>query len=428
MNRIVTPLALLALAAAFTWVATGGKNPWAKPPAHGADWCEAHQVELSKCEVCNLKLRRGGTFTTPLREPKEGECPNTLVMVTLAPGAAEAVGLATHEVQARPVAETIRANAETAYVPTLWARVAPRIPGVIREVKVLLGDEVEAGAALAVMESTDFANAKSDYLQALAVLDLRQKTYDQEQSLFDKRISSGRDLLNAKTALEEARLASRRAEQALSGLGLSPERVKAVAESQDTSPLMEIPAPFAGAVVLAGAVVGQLVSPEAPVFEVANVERLWVSADVYEADLTRVEKGQKVVFTVEGLPGKRFTGRVVAIGGQVDDRTRTVPVHAEVKNTDGLLRGRMFGRAEISVKAAEPKMLVPKEAVQNDGDCSLVFLKTGAEKYQARKVELGVVYESGYEVTAGLVPGDVVVTTGAFLLKTEVMKGQMGAG
>ena len=73
----------------------------------------------------------------------------------------------------------------------------------------------------------------------------------------------------------------------------------------------------------------------------------------------RVAKGQKVVFTVEGMPGRRFAGRVVAIGGRVNDRTRTVPVHAEVKNTDGLLRAQMFGQAEITVNPPQPKLSKP---------------------------------------------------------------------
>jgi cobalt-zinc-cadmium efflux system membrane fusion protein len=158
------------------------------------------------------------------------------------------------------------------------------------------------------------------------------------------------------------------------------------------------------------------------------MDRLWISIDVYEVDAPKITKEQRVMFTVEGLPGQKFPGKVVAIAGEVNDRTRTVMVIAEVKNVQGLLRARMFGRAEITVKAAEPTLLVPKEAVQNDGDCNLVFVAPAPGIFQARKVQLGRVFEGGFEILGGIAPGDRIVTTGSFLLKTEVLRGQMGAG
>ena len=118
----------------------------------------------------------------------------------------------------------------------------------------------------------------------------------------------------------------------------------------------------------------------------------------------------------------------MAIGGEVDDRTRTVPVFVEVKNSRRLLRSRMFGQAEIVVKRPEPTLLVPNAAVQSDGDCNLVFVSPGKDVFQARAIEVGAVYQGGYEVLSGLAEGERVVTTGSFLLKTEVLRGQMGAG
>jgi cobalt-zinc-cadmium efflux system membrane fusion protein len=103
-------------------------------------------------------------------------------------------------------------------------------------------------------------------------------------------------------------------------------------------------------------------------------------------------------------------------------------VIADVKNLDSLLRARMFGKAEISVKPPEPKLLVPKDAVQNAGDCNLVFVSTSKDVFQARKVHLGAAYEGGYEIAGGLAAGEKIVTKGSFLLKTEVLRGQMGAG
>ena len=424
----LTLVVFVLLIGLFAFAANDWKIPGARKPTHGSDWCEAHGTALSTCEKCNPKLSRGGTYTLREREPKEGECPNTLVRIHLGPGVAESVKLAMTPAELRPVAETLRANAETLYPPSRYSRVAPRIPGVIREVKAILGQDVDAGAVLALLESPDFGQAKSDYLQSLAILNLRQKTHEQEKSLFEKKITAGRELLQSTTALEESRLAVQRAAQKLSALGLSAEQVKELAEKQDTSALLEVKAPFAGRVVEASAVPGEMSAPEKPLFSVAAIERLWIAIDVYDTDIAKVEKDQRVFFVVEGLPGKRFPGKVVATGGEVDDRTRTVRVFADVKNVDGLLRAKMFGRAEISVKPPESKLLVPKEAVQNDGDCYLVFASPTPDVFQARKVQIGTVYEGGYEIAGGLASGEKVVTQGSFLLKTEVLRGQMGAG
>ncbi len=427
-QNLLSGAVFLVLIGLFAFAANDWKAPWAKAPVHGADWCSAHNVELSKCEVCNIRLARGGTFSIREREPKEGECENTVVRVTLAPGVAQQVGIEFVEVQSKSITETIRANAETQYVPSRISRVAPRSPGVVREVKAALGQEVEAGAALAVLESAEFGEAKSLLLQAIGVVELRQKTWEQEKDLAEKKITAGREALQARTEWEEAKLAKQRAEQKLLSLGLTPAQVAEGAAKGDVSPLIEIVAPFKGTVVEASAVVGEMAGPDKPLYAVAAMERMWAAIDVVETDLPKVEKDQRVAFTVEGLPGQRFIGKVTAIGGEVDDRTRTVKVYADVKNTQGLLRAKMFGRAEITVKPAEPKLLVPKAAVQNDGDCNLVFVSPTKDVFQARKIEVGTVYENGFEVVGGLAAGEKVVTTGSFLLKTEVLRGQMGAG
>jgi len=428
VRGLLTTAVFVALGGAFLYVANDGRWPWQAEPQHGEDWCEAHGVPLSTCEQCNVELRRGGTFSVSDREPKEGECPNTCVRITLAEGAAEEVGLRFHAVDLQSVSERIRANAETRYPPARYARVAPRIGGIIRQVKVIFGQEVRVGDVLATVESAPLAKAKASYLEALALLELREKTHQQEQELFEKKISAGRDLLEAKAALEEAKLAVRRASQELATLGLSSDAIAAVVSDENTSPLLEVVAPFPGTVVETSAVIGEQAVPERPIFAVADMERLWATLDIYEPDLAKIEPGQRVFFRVEGLPGTRFPGKVLAVGGAVDEHTRTVPVHAEIKNVRGLLRAHMFGSAEIIVKPAEPKLLVPKEAVQNDGDCNLVFVSPLENVFKARAVELGAAYENGYEVRGGLARGERVVTVGSFLLKTEVLRGQIGAG
>lgn len=432
LRRIVHGLFTLAVFAglglAFYVVGHDGRLPWQPPPQHGEDWCKTHGVPLSEDVVCNPKLARGGTMILREREPQEGECPNTLVRITLPGEVAQRAGITLEAVEMRPVAETIRAPGETDYVPSSHARIAPRAAGTIREVRVGVGDTVESGQVLAVVDSQDVGAAVAELRQASAVVGLREKTHAQEQELADRKVGTGRDLLEASTALEEARLAVRAARQKLALLGFTAEDVDRLAASAEPASRLEVRAPFAGLVLDVGGVLGEAAGPDRMLLELADVSRMRVAVDLYETDLAKVEKDQKVTFVVDGLPGQRFVGRVVAVSGAVDERTRTLKVFADLKNTKNLLRAHMFGRADIQVKPAEPKLLVPREAVQTDGDCYFVFTSPNTNVFRTRQVDLGTAFQGGFELLGGLAVGDRVVTTGSFMLKTEVLRGEMGAG
>lgn len=432
LSKIISGLFTLAIFAglglAFHAVGHDGRLPWQPPPEHGEDWCETHGVPLSEDVVCNPKLARGGTIILREREPEEGECPNTLVRITLPPEVTKRAGIAFEPVEMRPVAETLRAPAETVYVPSAHARVAPRGSGVVREVRVGVGDTVEASQVLAVIDSQEVGAALGELRQALAVAALRQKTFEQETALLEKKVGTGRDLMEAESALAEARLAVSAVRQRLVLLGFAAEEIDRLAATTEAASQLEVRAPFAGTILAVDAVLGDVVSAERTLFELADLAKMRIQIDVYEADLPKIEKDQRVTFLLEGLPGQRFPGKVVAVGGAVDERTRTLQVLADVKNPQGLLRAHMFGRAEVQVKPAAPKLLVPREAVQTDGDCFFVFLSPTANVFRTRQVELGTPFQGGFEVKGGLVAGDKVVTVGSFMLKTEVLRGEMGAG
>lgn len=391
-DAVTTAVVLAALAALFGWAAWEPDEPDVQEPA----------------------ANEGPTVIQD-REPAEGECPNTCKRISLPTGVAEAAGLELVTTEMRPLSEILEANAETRFPPDKYVRVAPRLPGVIREVKAVIGRSVAAGDVLAVIESAEFGRLHAERQAAAAVLELRQKTFDREKELFESRATSQRAFLEAETALAEAKLEFDRADQALRAVG-------------DGAPMLSLVAPIDGVVAEATAVVGEMASTERALFCVADLSRLWISIDVYESDLARVAPDARVTFTVDGLPGVKFPGRVIAVGAEVDDRTRTVRVHADVKNVRGLLRANMFGRAAIRVEEAEPRLVLPREALQNDGDCWLVFVSPVPNIYQARKVEPGLPIGAGIEIAGGLAAGERVVTTGSFLLKTEVLRGQIGAG
>src|SRR5690606_35844426 len=166
--------------------------------------------------------------------------------------------------------------------------------------------------------------------------------------------------------------------------------------------------PFAGVVVELDAVIGQLADPSTALVAVADTSRVWLLADVEQGEISAVATGQPVLLTLDDVPGETYAGRVAWISTQVDPRTRTVKVRAELDNSAGTLRAGMFGRARIVTRDGEEAVLVPKAAVQWEGCCNVAFVQRSATEFVPRKLQLG--YDTGehYEVLAGLDAGERV--------------------
>ncbi|MBT8486202.1 MAG: efflux RND transporter periplasmic adaptor subunit, partial [Phycisphaerae bacterium] len=326
------------------------------------------------------------------------------------------------------VPEVVTCNADVAFNGGRYAHLASRAPGIITEVRVDLGATVDAGEVLAVVDSSDIGSAKAAFLQARSLVDLWEKTHAREQSLFEQNVGTERDVLEAETRLVESRVQLGNARQRLQNLGLSERDLEVVAETNDTSSMLPLRAAFPGIVVERHAVPGEVVTTARSLFAVADTQTMWVMLDVYETDVARLERGQRVTMRVDAMPDRTFTGELTWISAEVDRRTRTIQARAEVENPDGLLRANMFGRAEITVRTIEEAVLVPASAVQWDGCCNVVFVRHTDTIYQPYKVTLGYKQGERFVVEDGVPAGEAVVTQGSFLLKTEILKGNIGAG
>lgn len=141
-----------------------------------------------------------------------------------------------------------------------------------------------------------------------------------------------------------------------------------------------------------------------------------------------VALGQRVLAQLPALAGETFTGEIAWIAASVDPTTRTLKARANLENDGGMLKAHMFGKANIVAADAKPSMLVPRESVQWDGCCNLVFVRQTDSAFQPFKVRLGADLGERVVVLEGLREGDEVVTSGAFLLRTQLLKDSIGAG
>jgi cobalt-zinc-cadmium efflux system membrane fusion protein len=414
------------------------------------DWCAEHDAPESLCPICSPdeatgrksdgaterrsdEATQGGAAPAASmprsQRPPADDCETGHQLVRLAsPAIAQRAGLVLVELTRRPVAITIAGPAEVQYDGNRYARLGSRVPGVVREVRRDLGDIVAAGDTLAVIESAELAAAKADYLQACAGVELYERSAARERGLHERGASTEHDLLEVEAKLAEARVAQLRAAARLRTLGLTDADVERVVATRDMHALLPLAAPFAGVLVEREAVIGEAVETARPLFALADTARMWAIIDLAERDAARVEPGQAVRLTADALPDAAFDGHVTWVSTNIDPKTRTLKVRAEFDNAAGRLRAHMFGRAEIEVRAATDMLLVPRAAVQWDGCCNIVFVRRAAEEFEPRKVQLGAPLGDEFEVLHGVAAGDTVVTTGSFLLKSELLKGELGAG
>jgi len=302
----------------------------------------------------------------------------------------------------------------------------------VRECPRLVGDEVEAGDVVARVDAPDLGEAKAALRRAAALVAHREKMWAFQQELLEGKAASRREVLAAEADLVEARIEREALRRRLRAIGVAEAALAGVESGADLGSTIEIVAPFAGVVVARRAALGEVAEAGHALLVVADGARMLVAIDLLEGDWPLVEADARMTFAPAGLEGEVLRGRLISRGAALDPQTRTVRALAEVKNVRGgrrILAPGMFGRVEIALDdGAAEALVVPREAVQWEGCHHVVFVEVRAGLYQTRAVELGLETGGLREVRSGLVAGERVVTTGAYLLKTEILKGSIGAG
>ncbi|MCZ6698732.1 MAG: efflux RND transporter periplasmic adaptor subunit [Planctomycetota bacterium] len=414
------------------------------------DWCEGHGLPETQCTVCNPGVEARwakldpeyagadagdsggvalvGDLPRNQRSPSVSCSTNSLQVRFATSEIAKKAGLKYTLVERRQVTATLECNAEIAFDGNRYARISSRVAGVVHTVNKDLGDRVETGEVMAVVDSSELSAAWAELLQTRALLEWAHTNHERIHGLVEQGIATEQDDMEAEAKLEADRVATAKARQALRSLGLTDAQIEAPEEPGGTHSLLPVTAPFAGIVIDRLAVMGEAINAYQPLFTIADTSTMWAMLDVYDADLFKVRVGQQILFDVAGLAGERFAGPITWISARVDPTTRTLKARAELDNPNGLLRANMFGRAVVTIRDSELMVVVPKSAVQWEGCCNVVFVRKSDQLFLPRKVRLGYSTDDYYEVLEGVNPGDEIVTQGSFLLKTEILKGSIGQG
>jgi membrane fusion protein, heavy metal efflux system len=306
--------------------------------------------------------------------------------------------------------------------PNRVSKVLLPVTGRITDVLVRFGDAVRKDQILCMIESPEAENAVSAYLQAEgsiaqanSSLLKAQSDLDRVQDLFKGDAIAKKEVLAAETAVIQAKTSQKlaldsrdQAKSRLDLLGLKPGTFRQK---------IAIRAPLAGKITEMTAVAGEFRNDlSAPLFTIADLSTVWVSADVPESAIRFVKVGERFDVVLSAFPQEVLHSKVARMADSVDPETRTIEVWAELSNPVGRFRPSMFGEVR-HIESLHSVVALPPSAIIQTDQRSIVFVETAKGKFRQTEIQAGKRSGGLIPVLSGIQPGDRVVTAGAMLLR-----------
>lgn len=497
-------LVLLAFAGLFAF---GHYTDWKMPKFTAltgqsepvaADWCDEHGVPESICVECNESLmpktpdfgwcskhgihncvldhpelaqlnetpaissedhtRAELAISMPLSRENNSGCMTYLKRIQFASVDAVAqAGVDVELVERRPIEQTVSGSGEILYDPTRTASFASRAPGSVWRVEKNVGDRVEEGEILALVEAEQVGDLKTSLIRALAEQSLQRQNV--ERLKIAKAAVAGVRLLEADADLAKAEaevlsiaqsmenlglspdiqslahLSEREAFEQLRFLGIPPTLRSSVKTQVSSANFLPVRSSISGVIVERNVTQGEVVDTHRPLFRIADTSQMWLMIEVPLEDVEQVEVGQKVHFQADGI-ASQILGQVDWISTGADSQTRMVKVRAVLPNPNGRLRDKTYGIGDIVLRAEDNAITVPAESAHYEGCCRIVFVRDkhyfdspeSPKVFHVRSVRLGASQDGYTEIVAGVLPGEVVATRGSDVLRAQLLKNGLGAG
>jgi len=336
---------------------------------------------------------------------------------------------------------TVKSNGRLELPPQNKASVSSLLEGRVSKIYVLEGDHVQKGQALANVEHPAYIDVQQQYLEAKSELEFAQRDYTRKQDLATDSVSSAKSLQQAEAAYRSLKAQVNGLESKLVMLGTDLNAL----EVGNFSRAMTIRAPIRGYVKSIDVNMGMSIAANQSLFEIVDNEHIHIDLRVYESDINKIEKEQRVMFSLTSNPDSVFQGSVFAVGRAFEDDPKAMIVHAEIDNAAGDLLPGMYVDARI-ITDNKSVMALPNDAIVSDGGLDYIFVlkpqetHTHAEgeehdhdnEFVFRKIEVNTgAKDIGFTEVVPVynLPENVqIVTSGAFYLLAEMKKGEGGHG
>jgi Cu(I)/Ag(I) efflux system membrane fusion protein len=349
---------------------------------------------LSLLFGCENPVSRAATETSSSAVPQLVHQPDGQEWMVI--DLSQIAGLAISRAQEIPLPEILEAVGQVTFDDRLVSTMISRVSGRLEDIRVSQWDTVRAGDSILSIYSPDFMTAEAEYLEASSSAS-QSGGAGPAADAFGMSAGSFGMTANLKVA----------ALKKLELLGLSPADVSAIKEA---TPSRWMRAPISGIVVTKLALRGAQVNAGDQLFSLATLQRVWITADIYEDDLSRVHTGQSLEAVTAAYPGDTFKGVIDRVSPALDPTTHTLQLRCQIQNPGEKLKPQMLARVRIVTRPGAA-LLVPQAALVFDGDAYYAFVQTGANTVERRSVQIAAWNERGYaRVVSGINPGERIIT------------------
>ena len=414
---LVAGISVLAMSAVIGWDGENTVSPSYAETGHGDE--HGHQDGEAKHDEGKEEQHGHGHEKEHSQEDGEHAEEGSIVL------SAEQISTAGIQISAvgpGKLAREVSVPGKIAAAADRMAQIVPKVGGTVVEAKKNLGDTVEKGEVLALIESREMAESVADYLAAKRAEDLARTTFNREKGLWDKKITAEQDYLNAKNGHQEAKIRLDLTHQKLQALGHDSEMIKTYESAGASERLRfhELRAPLSGRVIAREMTLGEYVDTTHSAFTVADLSVVWVETAIAPGDLPFVREGQMANVTGGGAKSE---GKLIFVSPAIDPETRAAKAIIELQNADGQWRPGEFANAAIATSAQETDLIVPKDAIQSVDGKSVVFVRT-EKGFEKRDVITGREDSRHIEIISGITFGEPVAVTSTFTIKAELGKAE----
>jgi len=408
VRQTLLTLGFVVLALATGWWGRGaltGHGPDVAPPTDSP--CPGGGAPLYWKAPMDPTYVRDAPGKSPMGMDLLPECPNGSSdapegAVVIDSATMQNIGVRTTVVELRDLARSVRAVGRVAYDERRVAHVHTKVQGWVERLFVdFVGQTVKRGQPLLEIYSPELVATQEELLLAARYQESTQ------ESPFDDVRGGGESLL----AATKRRLAL---------WDVADRDIERLLETGKVKRTLTLYAPASGVVTRLGVRSGMEVQPNANLYTIADLSKVWVLADVYEYELPWLELGQEAMVELSYLPGEAMKGELTYIAPFLDPKTRTAEVRLELDNESGKLKPEMFGNATIAGTPRPDVVAIPSDAVIRSGTRTLAVVALGEGRFEPRDVELGLDSGDGWlEIRAGLEAGERVVVSSQFLIDSE---------
>ena len=328
----------------------------------------------------------------------------------------------------RNLSSYVEANGELEVPPQNEATVTAILGANVTLIKVIEGDKVQKGQVLAYISHPNLIQLQTDYVNAWNQFQYLEKEYQRQRKLYEENVGSGKDFQKVEAEYKSMNGTVKGLEAQLRLVGLNTAKIQTGIIYEQ----VPVISPIEGFIRLVEVKTGQYVQPQTEMFEVVNIDHIHADLMVFEKDMNKVKKGQKVKFKVESSPDKELEAEIYSVGKAFEKDPKAIHLHAEIENKEGLLIPGMYVRGRILVDSVIGYAL-PREGVVREGEKFYIFTaeqeeKEGEIEWEFEPIEVVVGDEDdGWVEVKPLEPlnkNTIVALNNAYYILAEMKKGE----